>query len=50
MTLEWYLITSGEIEDLRKRLQDVRRVLPDDYRQNIREISKIIDTVEDRFA
>jgi len=50
MTLEWYLITSAEIKDLRKQLQNVGRALPEEHQQPVREISEIIDAVEDRFA
>ena len=50
MTLEWFLITSGEIEDMRRRLQAVRQILPQEYRQQINEISGIIEIIENRSA
>ena len=50
MTLEWFLITSGEIEDMRRRLQAVGQALPEEYRHQINEIAGIITIVESRFA
>ena len=50
MTLEWFLINSGEIEDMRGLLQAVGQILPQEYRQQINEISGIIEIVESRFA
>jgi len=50
MTLEWYLITSTEIADMRRRLRDVERILPKDHHRHLREIAEIINTVEGRFA